>query len=417
MQRNARPVLLLAAAGLLALAACNAARNDAPGAGSAAATDDACTRCHGTSGSGNAAPPRSVRGATATTDVGVGAHQAHLRDGPFRQAIACGECHVVPSRLDDPGHMDGARATVTFGPLAGSGGVQPAWNGGAATCSNVYCHGATLAGGSLPNREPRWTQVDGTQAACGTCHGIPPPTSTGHPAVSGGTAACAACHPGTVKADGTLDVAGGLHINGVVDVAGASASCTACHGDSSRAAAIAPAPPRDTKGNTSTTALGVGAHQAHLVAGPLGGPIACGECHVVPGDTTHSAATTPPPVTFGSLARTDGAAPSWNRTSATCASTYCHGGTLSGGTDTTPQWTKVDGTQAACGTCHGRPPSTGRHGDHGGRSCGDCHGGSYTQSAADPSRHVNGTVEIGNRITSWNPSTGACVGCHGSATW
>ena len=371
-----------------------------------------CTACHGDATRSAAiapAPPRDTKGNTSTTAPGVGAHQAHLVGGSLRAALACSDCHTVPSSTS---HSNGT-VDIAFSALARTGGVSPSFDAASTSCSSVYCHGATLPGGT--NTTPQWTRVDGTQAACGSCHGIPPPASSGHPAVSGGTTACAGCHPGTVKADGTIDVAGGKHINGAVDVTGGS--CTACHGDSTRTAAIAPAPPRDTKGNTATTALGVGAHQSHLNAGPLSAAIACAECHVVPGDTTHSTATTPPPVTFGALAKSSGAAPAWNRTTATCASVYCHGGTLSGGSDTTPQWTKVDGTQAACGTCHGLPPSTGRHSDHSGRSCGDCHGGTYTRTAADPSRHVNAKVEVGNQITSWNPSTGQCVGCHGSATW
>jgi hypothetical protein len=34
----------------------------------------------------------------------------------------------------------------------------------------------------------------------------------------------------------------------------------------------------------------------------------------------------------------------------------------------------------------------------------------------DPSRHVNATLEIGNRVTSWNPATRTCnATCHGSS--
>jgi hypothetical protein len=31
--------------------------------------------------------------------------------------------------------------------------------------------------------------------------------------------------------------------------------------------------------------------------------------------------------------------------------------------------------------------------------------------------HINGTKQVGNRVTSWNPTTRQCVGCHGSDTW
>src|SRR5919206_127044 len=63
-----------------------------------------CTSCHGDKANGNAAPPRGTRGETATTARAVGAHQQHLSDGPFRQALACSECHVVPA---DTSHVNG----------------------------------------------------------------------------------------------------------------------------------------------------------------------------------------------------------------------------------------------------------------------------------------------------------------------
>jgi predicted CxxxxCH...CXXCH cytochrome family protein len=364
-----------------------------------------CSGCHG--GADNAAPPTSLSGATATSDLGVGAHQRHLRGGAVSAGVACQECHVVPSHVEDPGHMQGDHATVTFGAVATSGGAAPAWDRNAATCSGVYCHGATVSGGS--NKAPTWTKVDGTQAACGTCHGIPPPAP--HPQVGSATTACAGCHPGTVTPDGKIDLAGGLHIDGKVDVSGLA--CTSCHGDATRAATIAPAPPRDTHGNTSTTSPGVGAHQAHLVAGPLRGPVACSDCHTVPSSTSHSNGVVE--ITFSPFA--GGAGAKFDPATASCSSVYCHGATLAGGTNKTPTWTQVDGTQAACGTCHGVPPSSGRHGDHSGRACSDCHGGSYSRTSADPSLHVNGTIDVGNHVTSWNAATGACVGCHGSASW
>jgi predicted CxxxxCH...CXXCH cytochrome family protein len=377
---------------------------DAPtGAGS-------CTSCHGDatrSPAGTAAaPPRDTKGNTDTASPGVGAHQTHLTGGSIRAALACSDCHAVPS---DTTHS-GQPLNLTWGALATSGGVTPSWNGVALTCAN-YCHGASLPGGSVTS--PVWNKVDGTQAACGACHGIPPASSTGHPTVTGGTTACAGCHPATVKSDGTIDVAGGKHINGSVEVTGGS--CTSCHGDSTRAAAIAAAPPRDTKGNTATTAPGVGAHLVHLQGGPLRGALACTDCHTVPSDTSHS--SQPLNLTWGALAKTGGVTPSWNGTALTCAN-YCHGSSLGSGTNHAPVWTGGS-SQAACGTCHGSPPSTGHHGvgDHINAGCGACHGGTYTQTTADPSLHVNGVKNIGNNITSWNPATRQCVGCHGSATW
>ena len=319
------------------------------GSGSSATT--ACTNCHGSSSNGNAAPPLSVKGATATTDWAVGAHQQHLSASAIRSAIDCAECHVVPTTANTTAHIDGT-AKLTWGSLASQGGVSPTYtvssDGSTATCT-TYCHGASLGTGNGSNHAPSWTRVDGSQASCGTCHGVPPPSP--HPAVPNGLLGCAACHPGTIRSDGTIDVAGGLHIDGKIDIAGGA--CTSCHGDATRApSAIAAAPPLGTHGETATTTRAVGAHQAHLVAGHVSAPVACTECHVIPTSTaSHPNGTVT--VTFGSLASSGSVASSWSGT--TCA-TYCHGASLGGGSATAPVWTRVDGTQRQCGSCHGTPP-------------------------------------------------------------
>jgi len=198
--------------------------------------------------------------------------------------------------------------------------------------------------------------------------------------------------------------------------AGQLDTCTLCHGEVANGNA---APPRSTTSATATTDPRVGAHQAHLQDGPLRKAVACGDCHLVP-------ATVDSPghmdgvveVTFGALAHSDGAQPSWDPAQVTCA-TYCHGSTLPGGSNTAPIWNKVDGTQAACGTCHGIPPSSGHHSTHQGQgiACGNCHGTAYSATTVDVSLHVNGTIDVGNKVTSWSPTTHQCVGCHGSATW
>jgi predicted CxxxxCH...CXXCH cytochrome family protein len=125
--------------------------------------------------------------------------------------------------------------------------------------------------------------------------------------------------------------------------------------------------------------------------------------------------------------------PNWNRNSATCSASWCHGG-YSGvyvypksdgaggvtqvafwyyGNFVTPTWTNVDGTQAACGTCHGSPPATGGYwhsGTHGNGSnaCSLCHPGVDGTGTGflDPSRHVDGTVDVTPR---WGSR---CFNCH-----
>lgn len=408
----------------------------------------ACTSCHGDpSRPGSpllqAAPPASPHGGDG------GAHLAHLQRG-----VACGACHVVPT---SPGHSNGV-VEVAFSGVALAQGAAPTFSGGqVGTCSGVYCHGATLnAGGKLP--QPSWS---GGPLACDACHGAPPPNH------DPSSTSCSVCHPGTVKPDGTIDVAGGLHANGTVEASGGHpagwadptqhgyaaktglATCKACHGQDldgvggtgpscagchaaagyaswqsnctfchgtqvttyTAASLVQAAPPKGTRGETLASSRAVGAHQRHLSGGTVGPAVACSECHVVPADLSHLDGSAS--ITFGPTATAQGAKPVWS--GATCASTYCHGGTLAGGSNTAPSWT-AGSTQTTCGSCHGLPPSTGQHAEHAGRSCGDCHPG-YTATSVDPATHVDGVREVGNDVTSWNPTTRQCVGCHGADSW
>ena len=368
-----------------------------------------CSLCHGNAASGIAAPPRDTLGNMATTSPFVGAHQSHLNQSAISLAIACNECHSVPTDITH----SALPISFSWGTLATSGGVTPVWNGSPAyTCTN-YCHGATLTGGS--NTTPLWTEVDGTQAACGTCHGTPPPPP--HPAATSLTR-CNGCHSGTVNPDGTINVAGGLHIDGIVEITGGT--CTMCHGNSAQPATPAnplyAAPPVDTLGNSVTTAPGVGAHQAHLVNTDLSAnPVLCTECHVVPGDFTHS--TGPLNLTWGILATAEGAVPSFSPANATCSNVYCHGATLSaGGTNTTPVWTTVDGSQDACGTCHAIPPPASSNNHPQNTDCGGCHPG-YSQTSVNLADHIDGAVEVVGcgAIPPGGTCGQTCTTCHGNS--
>jgi hypothetical protein len=148
-----------------------------------------------------------TRGETLTTQAAVGAHQRHLSGGSIRAPLPCSSCHTVP--------VDVAHATqpldLTWDSLARANGASATWNPTGLTCSN-YCHGATLHGGT--NTTPIWNVVDNSQAACGTCHGLPPPPP--HFVVPQGVKGCWVCHP--MNSDGTIDVSLGTHINGRVEV-------------------------------------------------------------------------------------------------------------------------------------------------------------------------------------------------------
>lgn len=371
---------------------------------SADANDDlSCSSCHGSNE--NNAPPKAIDGSTSTDNRAVGAHQSHLKDGNFRVALTCDQCHLVPQYTSSAGHIDSeSPAEVTFGDLAKIGNFDPVWTG--TTCTGVYCHGSSIGGGTITS--PVWTQLDGTQAACGTCHSLPPPpphtTNTN----------CASCHSKVVNSSNVI-IDKTLHINGEVNVDDANFACNSCHGGATNNA-----PPKDTSGNTTTTSRGVGAHQKHVMASDLHAAYSCIQCHILPSAVDspgHRDTALPAEIVFGALAKTGNLTPAWNGT--TCANTYCHG-TFTGGLNTTPQWT---GTQARCGSCHATPPATGDHqrNEHRGLSCVVCHGTGYTATTVRVADHVNGLKNVGgggSRITTWNAATLRCTPtCHGAETW
>jgi predicted CxxxxCH...CXXCH cytochrome family protein len=211
------------------------------------------------------------------------------------------------------------------------------------TCANIYCHGDALGAAGGTATRPAWDEP--ALGGCNGCHGTPPPSHA--------QARCATCHPQDAP-----------HIDGVIQV-GRTAGCDGCHGGSGD-----PAPPYDLDGNEFTTALGVGAHQAHLAgASQLRAPLACGECHAVP-------------ATVDAAGHIDSALPAevlpgvgWNRITGTCG-TWCHGSAA-------PVWTQEGG--AACGSCHAVPPATAVHAGVTTVQCANCH-----PSAA----HMDGDVDV-----------------------
>lgn len=183
---------------------------------------EACNTCHGDfANPENIKPPADLEGNITTDAKGVGAHQQHN--------FSCFECHlleIVEGEKFVYSHIGQLPADLSFGEFAASGVGTPEYNFTELTCSNVYCHGAFEFEKSASqfswaytedkmegnNFSPKWNQVDGTQAACGTCHGLPP---TGH--VAAELTACVNCHPGVVDGDGNI-IDETKHINGDIDV-------------------------------------------------------------------------------------------------------------------------------------------------------------------------------------------------------
>jgi predicted CxxxxCH...CXXCH cytochrome family protein len=189
----------------------------------------------------------------------------------------------------------------------------------------------------------------------------------------------------------------------------------------------------------------------------------CADCHSALGAGTvdhqlrakaRSATGRANPVSFGSsalLVAGGGSAPTYSDTSAQCANLYCHGAKMPGGDATGSSRTPTWGTSllpatlsaAACGSCHGFPPSP-TSGHPGGitipagfpasaalgATC-SCHpnlnpaGNSYANIFVNRTLHLNGTLEtpVGGH-TPLVPNyqhqaagTGAgCTGCHAIGT-
>lgn len=302
----------------------------------------ACDACHGSDG--DPAPPRDLAGNDGVTALGVGAHRVHLSGGAVGRALACGECHQVPAKYGDPGHVDSdPPAEVVFSGVALSKQRNPSWQRQARTCNDAWCHSP-----SAPAASPQWTSDTG-RLACTGCHAMPPPA----PHVQ--MKACGRCHADVVGEDHVTITARSKHVDGKVDVA-VPDKCNGCHGGANDA------PPSDLSGSSSTSSPGVGAHQAHLTSNGRSRVVPCAECHVVPKAVTdpgHLDSSGPAELAFGGVAQTAGAAPSY--ANGVCGKSYCHGaafpgGAPSGGKHTAPKWTVVDGSQAGCDGCHALPP-------------------------------------------------------------
>jgi predicted CxxxxCH...CXXCH cytochrome family protein len=141
------------------------------------------------------------------------AHASHVSGaGSYEKSFACSECHPVPtSGTSDGTHMNAAVDLVfPSGGLARADGAAPAWDG--AGCTGVYCHGATLGGGTYTT--PLWNDAahpDGM--LCGYCHSTPPPAP--HPDED--INSCGECHEGAISGGWPVPA---KHVNGQVDFGG-----------------------------------------------------------------------------------------------------------------------------------------------------------------------------------------------------
>lgn len=310
---------------------------------------DACVACHGP----------SMRAGEYDLSTYLGA----LGAGTDRVANAvAGDASSLVLRVLDP-----AGADDTHAPFTGLHATVSRW---VVECELAYADSRIHEGGIMNPADPAFhgallAQLSWDFDRCAECHGAD---------FAGGTsgASCLSCHED-----------------------GGPTDCSTCHG----------------------SAISSGAHTAHTTAGALGERYECTTCHVLPTDYRDPGHIfvpgapglvdgPPAEVIFGVLARGPNPAepPSYDPATGRCENVYCHGASLGddNALDTTPEWQA--GGPAACGDCHGLPPSS-----HADDRCAVCHGGVVAEdrSILDSALHIDAAVSIG-------AGTGdSCTGCHG----
>lgn len=257
-----------------------------------ASTDSDCTACHGTDLSGGIS------------------------------GVSCTHCHLGGTASIHPLSWDPIYST--HGPSVNSGATPTA------SCSNQYCHGASLLG------------VSGSGPSCTSCHlggpvSIHPagwdPIYLAHgPSVSSGlttTASCANqyCHGSSLQG-----------------VAGSGPACTSCHSypynpSSVTCGACHRIPPSGANFPNSA-----GAHAKHATSNV----ISCNICHngaaAYVGDHSDSVVNFSFPSTYNPKT---GGVPSYTSANHTCSNVSCHGA------KSTPDWlTGTIDVSAQCGSCH-----------------------------------------------------------------
>ncbi len=413
-----------------------------------------CDKCHGSSSTTGFYTTAGPGTSTDSSDPRIGAHFRHITSAQsqyqFSSKIDCSECHVKPAGVYSPGHIDSALPVeINFGTIATSGILYnytsvPTYSSGDRTCTNTWCHGAGMPsnqgtgayantvedGGTLGTPvTPAWNSPLLTGIAandCTRCHSYPPPAPNSNYTHFGKTATdCNSCHS-NVKPDGTGFLDPSRHVNGIID------GCNSCHGT----------PPIDLAGLTkpALNALSpgnTGGHNGHILNPNISG---CTACHnnyspqmpsytlqigfngfggTVTTGTFYGYST----LSNGNVFVSSSVGTTVRRTTNTallnhCTNLYCHGATLSGGTNTAPDW-ELGYSQAECGACHGTSSTTyataGSHSTHAGSAnlalaCATCHG------PKENNYHVNGSVEwhldtansrLGANATYRNASSGS----------
>jgi predicted CxxxxCH...CXXCH cytochrome family protein len=395
----------------------------------------------------------------------TGSHNAHFNTG----FAHCGNCHagaventtlsashnnnVIDVYMSTPGDMGYPQAKAVgsaYGKCSsgschtdgrGNNVLSPLWGTSNNDCS--ACHA------NLPPTGSHAQHITGVGVTCGRCHkgaiqGTTPPilhnsgyidvyqTSEGdygYPARKTIGSAFTSCT--TANCHGRLSPVWGSNTTNY--------QCTKCHGKGtvlanySTVSNVQAAPGYAGVGIGVGRQVGtissnvsndpkVGAHDSHLRAlNNLGHPTLCSDCHTVPATAfvsghmdgsslptwsnmaknveTIPGSATPYTYTKGALAT------NYNSVSGSCSNVYCHGGSLTDGTGTSPVWNDgsyLTGNRSTdCAKCHGYPPVNSTRYPHSPSvdfmTCTNCHPHDGNRSSTDPllgnDFHINGRLE------------------------
>lgn len=293
--------------------------------GSLWSTTDQCGKCHSSSAAGavtQAVPFYSTSfpiKVTLNTDAKAGAHTNHLSSLAIGLSsnIACTDCHGTVT-LTSATHMNGSTTFVWSVLATKAGALAPIYTATTGQCTATYCHGNSMPGGDTTgsNRSPVWKDPNYlpatiSAAACGTCHGFPPSSASGHPsgitipvgfpgsATIGTTCSCHANINTAGNSYANIFVNPALHINGILETptgghsvpypgsthnsaAGASpfTACTGCHTNTKNAAFPYPqavgVPPDCQNCHTKSSPVGnvtSGCYSCHGASGATGNNI------------------------------------------------------------------------------------------------------------------------------------------------
>jgi predicted CxxxxCH...CXXCH cytochrome family protein len=316
-------------------------------------------------------------------------------------AAGCGSSQTAE------GHAPGCDSCHGFPAATASHATAPGGTWEATDCNACHPTSVNTAGTVVPTAAGG-THIDGVVDAAG--HATPYPPAEHGPDADRGLASCQLCHGTNLdggSAGVSCDACHAAPAPGGAGIANWQTNCTFCHGtrNPSYVPADLPtaAPPEDVGGATAIGDVTVGVHRAHTQNASVTNPLDCSACHLATPTSALVAGhldPSPAEIPFGTVAKSRGSLPVWDRTDPTCGTTWCHG---RGGNVAAPNWTVA--TPMNCDSCHLTADRTDVLHTRASSSatsplnCTDCHG---TRTL---SNHVDGNVAI--------PGVN-CARCHGT---